>query len=91
VGIVYPREVKTSTSEQLTIVEQLAAAYDRTGWSLDELSRRVAAVGLDLDRTTLKKKLVGKCGTTTKQAEIMAVALGATLAWVPARSRSRAA
>lgn len=75
-GIEYPGQVKG-------IAEQLNEAKKRLGWSVGDLSRKVAPFGVVLDRTTLGKKLAGTCPLHTDHAELLANLLETTLVWVP--------
>lgn len=66
-----------------TLIEQLRDAYRRSGWTMEEL---LARSGLDLDRSSLRRKLLDvkdPIPMKTEEAESLAVALGVVLAWVP--------
>jgi hypothetical protein len=71
-----------------TIIEQLRGAYERSNWTMDELLERS---GLEIDRSTLRRKLlVDKNSKTdrnvpmrTDEAEALAHALGVTLVVLP--------
>lgn len=78
-GTEYPCTVQT-------ILQQLRVAYERTGWTMAELLDRS---GLRLDRSTLRRKMVGEVPTTTEEAEALALALSTTLAVVPEAEAGR--
>jgi len=71
-----------------TLIAQLRSAYERSGWTMDELLEQS---GLDLDRSTLRRKLLVDEGSKTdrhvpmrtSEAEALAKALGVTLVVVP--------
>lgn len=64
-----------------TLVEQLRDAYERTELTMDELLERT---GLDLDRSSLRRKLLDvpdPIPMRTEEAEAIAAALDVTIAW----------
>lgn len=69
-----------------TLVEQLHAAYLRSGWSMAELLRRS---DLKLDRSTLRRKLIGETPMSTVECQVLAQTLGVTLVVIP-ESEARA-
>lgn len=66
-----------------TTVEQLAEAFRRSGWTLDELLERS---GLDLVKQSLGRKLHGEIRMSTDEAEAIARALKP---WVTIRVQVR--
>lgn len=72
----YPRGVKT-------LVEQLRDAYERSGWTMEKL---VDESGLDLDRSSLRRKLLDvkdPIPMRTEECEALARALDVTLVVLP--------
>lgn len=66
-----------------TLVEQLRDAYERSGWTMEELLDKS---GLGIDRSSLRRKLLDvkdPIPMKTDEAEALAAALGVVLAWVP--------
>ncbi len=63
-----------------TLSEQVRDAFEKTGWSVAELLRRS---GLDIDRSSLARKLSGDLPMKTGEAECLAAVLDVTLAFVP--------
>lgn len=66
-----------------TLVEQLRDAYEKSGWTMEELVQRS---GLDLDRSTLRRKILDvrdPVPMRTEEAEALAHALGVTLVVLP--------
>lgn len=73
----YPGNVRT-------LVEQLRDAYEKTGWTMDEL---LARSGLDLDRSSLRRKLLDvkdPIAMKTDECEVLARTLDVTLVVLPA-------
>jgi hypothetical protein len=72
-----------------TTVEQLAVAFERSGWTLDEL---LSKSGLDLVKQSLGRKLHGEIRMSTDEAEMLALALREWLPRgriaIPTRTRS---
>jgi hypothetical protein len=66
----------------LTLVEQLNAAFVRSKLSVAELLSRTE---LDLDRSSLHRKLRGELRMNTEEAERIATVLGVTIAFAPER------
>lgn len=66
----------------LTLVEQLHAAFVRSKLSVAELLSRTE---LDLDRSSLHRKLRGELRMNTEEAERIATVLGVTIAFAPER------
>lgn len=67
-----------------TLVEQLRDAYEKSGWTMEELLERS---GLDLDRSSLRRKLLDVKDAVpmkTREAEALARALEVTLVVLPA-------
>lgn len=62
------------------LVEQLNAARIKRGWSVAQL---LEASGLDLERSTLHRKLHGETPMTGDELEACALALEHTLVYVP--------
>lgn len=69
-----------------TTVQQLHAAYKRSGWSAAEVVKRS---GLDLDRSTLRRKLKGIRPMTTEESEVLAATFNVTIVVVPPQRRVR--
>lgn len=66
-----------------TLVEQLREAYEKTGWTMDELLTRSR---LELDRSSLRRKILDvkdPIAMKTDEAEALACALDVTLAFIP--------
>lgn len=62
-----------------TLVEQLRDAYEKTGWTMEEL---VSRSGLDIDRSALRRKILDvkdPIPMKTDEAEALARALDVTL------------
>lgn len=57
------------------------------GWSVPRLLKES---GLDLDRSSLQRKLSGFQKLSTEEAETLAECLGCTLVWVPDTDVTRA-
>lgn len=62
-----------------SITEQLKDAFERSGWSMSELLKRS---GLDLDRSSLARKLNGELRMNVDEAQALAKALNVTLVWM---------
>lgn len=71
-----------------TILQQLQVAYERTGWTMDELTERLERRGIGLDRSSLRRQMVGETKMRTEVAEALACVMGVTLAVVPDRGVS---
>jgi hypothetical protein len=69
-----------------TILQQIQAAFARSGLTLDELRDRS---GLKTERSNLGRKMAGKVGLRTSEAEALAAALSITIAVVPEAKRRR--
>jgi len=66
-----------------TLVEQLRDAYEKTGWTMEELVERS---GLEIDRSALRRKILDvkdPIPMKTDEAEALARALDVTLVVVP--------
>jgi hypothetical protein len=66
-----------------TLVEQLRDAYEKTGWTMDELLDKS---GLRLDRSSLRRKLLDvkdPIPMKTEECEALAAALEVTLVVLP--------
>lgn len=66
-----------------TLVEQIRDAYEKSGWTMEELAKRS---GLDIDRSTLRRKILDvkdPVAMKTAEAEALAHALGVTLVVLP--------
>jgi hypothetical protein len=71
-----------------SLVEQLRDAYERSGWTMDELLERS---GLEIDRSSLRRKLLVDADSRqdrsipmrTEECEALARALGVTLVVLP--------
>lgn len=61
-------------------LSQLRHAQRSKGWSDEELLKRS---GLDLDRTSLSRKLNGRTPMTLEEATSLGQALETPLAWTP--------
>lgn len=68
-----------------TLTEQLHVAFKSSGMSVAEL---LAKSKLDLDRSSLSRKLHGEQPMRTDEAQVLASVLDATITWPP---RKRAA
>ncbi len=76
-----------------TLIAQLRSAYERSGWTMEQLLEKS---GLDLDRSTLRRKLlVNEKSKTdrhvpmrTEEAEALASALGVTLVFLPNEAKA---
>jgi hypothetical protein len=66
-----------------TILQQLQTAYTRTGWTMEELTDALDRAGVKLDRSSLRRQMVGETKMRTEVAEALACAMGVTLAVVP--------
>jgi transcriptional regulator with XRE-family HTH domain len=60
------------------LVEQIRRAQLERGWSVQQL---LAQSGLQLERSTLNRKLLGDTPTTDAECEALAKALGIQLSW----------
>lgn len=66
-----------------SLVEQLRDAYEKSGWTMDELVDRS---GLELDRSSVRRKILDvkdPIPMKTEEAEALASALGVTLVVLP--------
>jgi hypothetical protein len=66
-----------------TLVEQLRDAYEKSGWTMEKL---LDESGLDLDRSSLRRKLLDVKDAVpmrTHEAEALARALDVTLVVLP--------
>jgi len=76
-GIVYPSD------GMRTLVEQLRDAYEKSGLTMEQLVERS---GLDIDRSSLRRKLLDvkdPIPMKTAECEALAQALGVTLVVMP--------
>lgn len=80
-------DLVTADPASLRIVKQLDAAFRTKGWSVRELSERLAAApfGIVLERTTLSKKLRGENPTKDAEIEALAIILEVTITWPPTK------
>lgn len=65
-----------------TLVEQLRDAYEKSGWTMNEL---LVKSGLDVDRSSLRRKLLDvddPIPMKTEECQVLAATLGVTLVWV---------
>lgn len=81
----------------LTLVEQLRAAFERSGLSMAELATLCAKQGFHLHPSTLRRKLIGdgrkgrrRTGLRTEECEAIASVLGITLAVIPEETKEEA-
>lgn len=72
-GVLYTLGVRT-------ITEQLNEAFERTEWSVQVLLDKS---GLEIDRTSLARKLKGELRLNVDEAQVLANVMGLTLVWVP--------
>ena len=66
-----------------SLIEQLRDAYEKTDWTMEELVQRS---GLEIDRSTLRRKLLDvkdPVPMKTEEAEALARALDVTLVVLP--------
>jgi transcriptional regulator with XRE-family HTH domain len=68
-----------------SLVEQVRAAQKRKRMSVQQL---LEESGLDLERSTLSRKLRGETPATTKEIEALARALKIELVWSAPRRRT---
>lgn len=68
-----------------TIAEQIRDAFESAGISVADL---LALSGLDLDRSSLQRKLTGDSPMKTSEAEALANALRISLVWPPKRTKA---
>lgn len=67
------------------LVEQIRSEQLRLGWSMQQL---LDSSGLQIDRSTLHRKLTGVWPTTDSECEALARAMNLTLIW-PKRRRGK--
>lgn len=73
-----------------TLVEQIRDAYEKSGWTMEKLVERS---GLDIDRSTLRRKILDvkdPVAMKTAEAEALAHALGVTLVVLPDDDEAKA-
>jgi ribosome-binding protein aMBF1 (putative translation factor) len=70
------------------LVEQIRTAQRERSWSTQQLLNES---GLDLDRSTLHRKLAGEVPCTDAECEALARALSITLVWPKAPDAGAAA
>lgn len=75
-----------------TIVEQLRETYKKTDWTMGELLQKS---GLDLDRSSLRRKISGEIDMKTDEAEVLANTFrkhgfDLTLVWPSKKTKSLA-
>lgn len=73
--------------------EQIAAAFEKTGWSVAEFREKS---GIKIDRSQLARRLSGDTPMKTEEAELLVDALrkhgfDVAIAWPPAKKHRRAA
>jgi len=68
------------TDRVRSLTEQLCDAFKRSGWSVAEL---LTKSGLDIERSSLDRKLKGELRLNVDEAQALANALGVTLVWMP--------
>jgi ribosome-binding protein aMBF1 (putative translation factor) len=67
-----------------TILQQLQVAYERTGWTMEELATALEERGgIKLDRSSLRRQMIGENKMRTDVAEALAQTMEVTLAVVP--------
>ena len=67
-----------------TILQQLQAAHERSGLTMEELAKRLRKrEGIKLDRSTLRRQMRGHVPMRTEVVEALARVMAATLAIVP--------
>lgn len=64
----------------LGLVEQIQAAREKAGWSVQKL---LDESRLPIDRSVLQRKLTKETPFTSDELEACARALGITIAWAP--------
>lgn len=72
------------TRSVLSLVEQLRRAQVEKGWSVQQLLDKS---GLNLERSSLQRKLKGTVPATSEEVEALAKALDITLEWPKRRRR----
>lgn len=65
---------------------QLVDAFQKTSWSMDELLKRSK---LDLDRSTLRRKMIGETKISAEECQAIAAALGITITWSSGKEARR--
>lgn len=63
-----------------SITEQLRAAFEKSGMTVVALLEKSR---LDIDRTSLAKKLKGEIRLNTDEAQVLATILDVTIVWSP--------
>lgn len=63
-----------------SLTEQLNEAFQRSGLSVAEL---LTKSGIDVDRSSLSRKLKGELRMNVDEAQALAAALDVTLVWMP--------
>ncbi len=67
-----------------TILQQLQAAFERTGWTMDQLTVELAERGgIRLDRSSLRRQMIGESKMRTGVAEALANVMAVAIAVVP--------
>lgn len=80
-GTEYPYDVQT-------ILQQLQAARERLGWTMDQLNDALfKGSGIKLDRSSLRRQMVGETKMPIDVAEALAHAMSVTLAVVPKQGK----
>ncbi len=70
-----------------SLPEQLNDAFERSGLSVQQLSiLLLEKSGLEIERSSLQRKLKGKLRLNTDEAQALATVLGVTLVWMPGES-----
>lgn len=67
------------TDKVRSMTEQLNDAFERSGLTVVELLKRS---GLDIDRSSLARKLKGELRLNVDEAQTLAAVLGVTLVWI---------
>ena len=73
-----------------TLLQQLQGAYERSQLTMEQLAEALEREGFKLDRSSLRRQMIGESKMRTDVAEALARVLSVTLVVIPNKKRGAA-